>query len=233
MEHTVVESYPQQIHEREIVRRMFPLGGPELVGVDDACQYRLLLRPGSLAPVARREQRDLAAEIAFWAQVAVSKAPWPHRPGTPTFYAGYVGSVRLEVGLERWTDSIGCIGPLARVIQVGFWRTDELEVHRAVRVRKALDDKVSKLLTAAPGSRTVLVVEDRDLAMGSPRAISEALAEVCVGPLPDAVYHLAVKGADPVATRLYESGRWWHEMGGPLISFDSETSATFNRLRQR
>ena len=152
-------------------------------------------------------------------------------PGQPTFVRGQLDELRLELSLERWTDGITLVGPLARVVQVGFWRPLDLEDRRTTRLKTALRKKVPKLLAAAQGARTILVLEDRDMRMSAPAFVSRALAAAAgTAVLPDVIYLMNVTSGNPLLTPIYSSQIWWHEGEHGWLTFSDARSAAFNRL---
>jgi hypothetical protein len=230
VEHTVIESYTSQIAERASLDEMFPMGGPNLLDVPNAGQYRLVVQVDELLGIRRRHRGLVEPKVRAWTEAALPSAPWPHVPGTPTFVRGRIQDPDLELSLERWTDSTRLRGPLAQVVRVGFWRPADLESRRAVRMASALNSKLPKLLSACAGARTILVLEDRDMFMSAPAFVSRAMAADAPESLPDVIYHLNVAAGDPVATPLYAHGSWWHEQGHGLLTFPTSRAARFNGL---
>jgi hypothetical protein len=232
VEHTVIESYPNQISDYKALEKVFPMGGPHLDDVPDAGQFQLILRTDEVSAIPWNRRRAVHDEVTAWTRSALHRAPWPHKPGSPTYVREVVGADRLEVSLARWTDEIGIVGPLSRVVTIGLWRPDDLEDRRNARLGASLHRKVPKLLAAYPGSRTILVLEDRDMSMSAPGFVSRALASAAgTDRLPDAIYHLNVTAGNPLLTALYSQGSWWHEQThGTLLSFSEERATRFNGL---
>jgi hypothetical protein len=120
VEHTIIESYPQQIAETRVLHEMFPLGGPELPEVVEAGHYRLLVRSEDLIWIARTDRRRVGPQVQDWVRSNLPNVPWPHAAAKPTFGRGSIESPSLELSLERWIADVSIIGPLARVVLMGF-----------------------------------------------------------------------------------------------------------------
>jgi hypothetical protein len=230
VEHTIIESYPAQIAERLALQEMFPFGGPVIAELPDAAQYRLLVHVDELLAVPRRDRPLAEPAVAAWVREALPDVPWPHVPGRPTFVRSQFERPRIEASLERWIAGVGFVGPLSHVIPIGFWRPVDLEERRGTRLEVAMRDKVPKLLAAAPGARTILVLEDRDMHMSAPAFVSSALARIQDAGLPDVIYLLNVTAGDPLLTPIYASGQWWHENNHPLLTFALDWAREFNGI---
>jgi hypothetical protein len=78
----------------------------------------------------------------------------------------------FEVTLVRWRQESDHIPKLT----VGWWKPEDLEEHRIVRIGTALAKKLPKLATAADtGQETVLVLESNDIQISNAIDIRLAL----------------------------------------------------------
>lgn len=233
VEHTVIESYPEQTTESKALEALFPMGGPELPEVPDAGHYRLLLRPGSAAMVRWCDREGVATAVRDWVRQNLPRVPWPHVAGSPTFISGRVDRVPFDLDLERWIDSVGFVGPLARVVRASYWRPLDLEERRVERLRRTLLRKVPKLLAACGDEgRSVLVLEDRDMHMSAPAFVSRALKKASDGvALPDVTYLFTQTGGNPLVQRIQEGYTWWHDgYGSGWMTFSDAWSDKLNAL---
>ena len=98
------------------------------------------------------------------------------------------------------------------------------------RLRRALDEKVPKLLEAAGNScRSILVIEDRDAVFSAPAFVSRALERASDGrPLPDVIYLLDTGRGDPHMLAVFDTGVWahagdaWYDWMGFSVARSSE-----------
>lgn len=98
------------------------------------------------------------------------------------------------------------------------------------RLKRALDEKVPKLLEAAGNSRrSILVIEDRDTVFSAPAFVSRALEMARDGRrLPDVIYLLDTGRGDPHMLAVYDAGDWahagdaWYNWTGFSIARSSE-----------
>ena len=232
VEHTTIESYQLQITEQKALQAMFPLGGPEIAELPNAGQFHLLVRVDELRRVPHGERRRVEPAVAAWIRSVLPSVPWPHVPGKPTFVRGQIDHPPLEVSLERWIADVGFAGPLARVVSVGFWRPGDIEERRKARLEETLVRRLPKLLAAADGARTILVLEDRDMHMSAPGLVSRALASLQPVQLPDVIYLLNVTAGDPLLVPIYDSTQWWHDNNHGMLTFSTDAAARFNALHR-
>ncbi len=152
--------------------------------------------------------------VTQWVADKIDEVPPRHRPGIN----GLVWGEHPEVPF-RWAlwqalsfDAAGLIGPNARVVQITFAKPANLEELRMTRLRRALDEKVPKLLEAAGNSRrSILVIEDRDAVFSAPAFVSRALELASDGrPLPDVIYLLDTGRGNPHMLAVYDAGVWAH-----------------------
>ena len=227
-----IESYDSQIDDRMAVSKIFPKFGPEIPDRWEAGYMMLSVAPGEMARVGYRDRKRVADLLTEWVASKIDEVPPPHRPGV----SGLVRGEHPEVPF-RWAlwqalsfDAAGLVGPNARVVQVSFSKPANLEEQRVTRLRRALDEKVPKLLEAAGNScRSILVIEDRDTVFSAPAFVSRALEMASDGrQLPDVIYLLDTGRGNPNMLAVYESGVWahsgeaWYDWKGFSIARSSE-----------
>ena len=232
VEHTRIESYDSQIEDRMAVSKIFPKFGPEISHRWEAGYMMLSVAPGEMARVGYRDRKRVADLLTEWVASKIDEVPPPHRPGLN----GLVWGEHPEVPF-RWAlwqalsfDAAGLIGPNARFVQVSFAKPANLEEMRVARLRRALDEKVPKLLEAAGSScRSILVIEDRDTVFSAPAFVSRALEMASDGrPLPDVIYLLDTGRGNPHMLAVYDAGVWahagdaWYDWKGFSIARSSE-----------
>ena len=235
VEHTRIESYPDQVKDQAAMAKIFPRGGIELPEHPLAGHHTLSVRPGALAAVPFAARSRVEPTLAAWVREHIDDVPWPHQPGTPIFLVGSDPTIPLEWFLWRMLpDSVGLVGPYARVTQISFLRPPTLEAMRIERLARSLDDKVPKLLdAAATGRRSVLVLEERDTALSSPMDVSRALEVAAAGrDLPDVIYLLNTRMGDPLLCVIWEDGQWAHQTDDPFRwrTFEPSRASQLNMM---
>lgn len=180
------------------------------------------------ATVAKRVA-DLLTE---WVAAKIDEVPPPHQPGLNGLVWGEHPDVPFRWALWQALpfDAAGLIGPNARVVQISFAKPADLEELRVARLRRALDEKVPKLLEAAGNScRSILVIENRDTAFSAPAFVSRALEMASNGrPLPDVIYLLDTGRGNAHMLAVYDAGVWahaseaWYDWKGFSIARSSE-----------
>ena len=235
VEHTRIESYDSQIDDRMAASKIFPKFGPEIPDRWEAGYMRLSVAPGEMARVRYRDRKRVAEIHTGWVAGKIDDVPPPHRPGL----SGVVWGEHPEVSF-RWAlwqalsfDAAGLIGPNARVVQISFAKPANLEELRVARLRRALDEKVPKLLEAAGDScRSILVIEDRDTVLSAPAYVSKALEVASEGrQLPDVIYVLDTGRGDPHMLAVFDAGVWahsadaWYDWKGFSVARSSELNA--------
>ena len=227
VEHTTIESRERQIAEATTRSKVFPDGGVSLPDVPQAGQYRIIFEAGVLQNVDFNDRDEFRRATEIWTERYLPHAPWPHRAGEPTYVRGRLDHFDVDTALERVTNA-NLTGLWEQVVQVHEWLPPDLEHLRRTRLTRALDKKVSKLLDCT-GSRTILVLEDRDWSTSAPGLVSRALQEAADGTqLPDAIYHLNVTAGNPLVSLLYSADGWWHENSRTFIPLPQADLTTFN-----
>jgi hypothetical protein len=204
-EHTLVESFPQQLEDDA---RFLGLLGPLEARLRGTLplpgHYVLTVAIGATTlGKAVREAQRIQNALETWGRMKAptlrvgSPATAPHHyldeapPGVP-----------FEVSLHRWPGIDG-------QFFIGRVSPSALEEKRQLRLRRALDEKCPKLQAAGgPGRRAVLVLESQDIALASYGAIAEALrAELArfSGFVPDEIY-LVQTATDPWGVRVLKEG---------------------------
>lgn len=214
VEHTRIESFPEQIEDRLAIHGYFPRDGPQIPGRNDAGKFILSILPGTVRGLTRRQRRLVSSAIATWVTENLDRVPWPHVPPEPTYLLGGHPELPFEWALWRWVpDDIGLAGPYANVVPIRAAQPPDLESLRLRRLEQTLSNKLPKLLAASAGHRrSILVLEDRDPDMSGPLLVSAALhAAVRDRALPDVIYIMYTRGCDPIMGVLYEHGMWAHE----------------------
>lgn len=188
VEHTRVESFPNQIYSQKRLADFINSLERELEGnLSTPGTYRLTLWQTGLDQMTNRQLSALQAELSAWVmRHAASLKPSP--------------SARLE------SESIRNAAPPETPVRVRLYRSnrisarqfgvlfpvvDDLEDLRAERMITALKAKLPKLYEAKQGGRnSILVLESDDLALANQALIGDALIGALeqVGPLPDEVY---------------------------------------------
>jgi hypothetical protein len=208
VEHTRIESYPNEISELKTMESIFPRLGPLIVGRNDAGRYGLWVRPGALNQIGFNDRSRVEQAITEWVtncldDVPYGKVRYGEHPDVPFTWA-------LAHFLP---DDIGLVGPDASVVRIRHFRSDDLEDHRRIRAEKVVATKLAKLAAAREKGRrrSLLVLEDKDQQLSAPLLVSRALeASVGNASLPDAVYTFYQGGGDPLIGLLYEEGTWAH-----------------------
>ena len=215
--------------------KIFPRGRIELPKHPQAGHYMLGVRPGALAAVPFGARSRVEPTLAAWVREHLHDVPWPHRPGTPILLGGSDPTIPFEWALWRvLPDSVGLVGPYARLIQISYLRPLALEAMRTERLTRALDYKLPKLLAAPDGCRrSVLVLEERDTALSSPMDVSRALELAAAGrDLPDVIYLLNTRMGDPLLCVIWEHGQWAHQTDDPFSwrTFEPSPASQLNTM---
>lgn len=184
LEHTLVESYPQQIADNKRVANLLGPLRAELSGqLPTPGHYELCVDVGAVK--GAKNSQAIQSALIKWIK---AKAPFL-RVGSPNLApAHYVREkppgVPFEVTLYRFARRDG-----------EFWialnAPEYLREQRRQRIRKALDDKCPKLCKARGNKRiSILLLESDDIFLANCCDTSEALADELKGrnDAPDEVY---------------------------------------------
>jgi hypothetical protein len=235
VEHTRIETYPDQIGDRMAVSKIFEKHGPELVEREDAGRFSLTVNPGVMSKVPYKQRALVADILTHWVRANIDRVPWPHVSGEQIYISGTHPDIRF--GWSLWQcipNTIRLIGPNARVVQISYARPDNLEELRIARLQTALRAKIPKLLDAAGRTRrSILVIEERDTHLSSPLHVSRALRIGAGGDqLPDAIYMINTTMGNPLACIIYEAGNWSQDGDDPFRwhTFTDTRSSQLNMM---
>jgi len=235
VEHTRIESYPDQVDDRMAASKIFPLHGVELPERPNAGRYTLTVRPAVLATVPYKERARVAQILTDWVRENVDRVPWPHVPGEPIYITGSHPQLTFQWALwQAVPNTIGLVGPYERVIQISYSRPENLEEMRRDRLTATISKKVPKLLKAAgEDGRSILVLEERDTTLSSPLDVSLAMQAAAEdAPMPDVIYMLNTRMGNPLLCTIREHGLWAHETNDPFWwkTFSDARSSELNYM---
>jgi hypothetical protein len=230
IEHTIIEPYPQQLLDNSVLETvMEPVverlrRAPNLA---PGAHFNLCVDAGALARY-RGKHEQLSELIAQWAEDRILKVPEPPL-GQSTAVKASIGKPPIDVSIIRW----GL--PSSSGVRVGYLRAApyRIEDERLPRIRQACKKKLPKLAACARrGLRTVLVLENQDVALTNFIAVSDALTK-CLGQHPaefepNEVYLVDTPGSGPWTVYLLRcDGKRWstfeNEDDQPFPQFDSAT----------
>jgi hypothetical protein len=184
VEHTVVESYPDQVHDNKRTNEVFR-GFADRFGhsLESPGTYTLTVvtQGGRLFPKSNRSGH--LDQLESW--IRAQHLPTPEiPPRTANHVRGMPPEVPVPVVLYR----MQCLLDDDGALKVVFTRPEDLEVQRASRIAKALADKAPKLAAARQhGGVTLLALESRDYIMANPWSIARSIHRMAQGrsDLPD------------------------------------------------
>lgn len=237
VEHTRIESYENQARDRAVAEKIFPHRfGPEIPDRWEAGYFRLSVEPGQIAKIPFKDRPRIAEVLTAWVAENLDRALQPPVPGAAVRVRGEHVEVPFRWVLwQAFPFELGdFIGPLARVVQISFTNSADLQGQRINRIGLALDRKLPKLLAAAGAHRrSILVLEERDSHLSSPADVSLALQAAAIGrQLPSVVYLVDTSRGDPRLLRLHEDGEWAHDGENRFTThpFPVERASRFNIL---
>ena len=179
-EHTVVEAFPGQLEADAHFKKFI---GPIEGALDHqmpSIGYFILLFP--INPTGGMSPTEISAEqknIISWAKVAGHelgeevKALGPHRPRRWRSIPPTKVMPGSDVTLSFQPDVLGVMGSRVMAVRKAPPNYDKLRVDR---IRKSLNDKLPKLaLWKKEHARTVLVLENRDMALTNHWEVSNCL----------------------------------------------------------
>jgi hypothetical protein len=208
LEHTQLESFPEQIRAAVRLRNLFPTF--ELsANVPDDSRFCVVVAPEAVDGITNAAKAR-AGIITWIERTAPTLEIGSPRTAPRHTAAGAPPDVPLPVTLQRWPKNAQP-GEPGRV-RVLWAKPQDLEERRMQRARIALDRKLEKLSAArAPGTTTVLVLENTDMALANVGLIADALREVARTTdsiLPDDIV-LIDTVTTPMAWILFEGGTWY------------------------
>jgi hypothetical protein len=190
IEHTRIESFPQQIADGKSFEDL--LGPIELGFAGHAPgRFSLTVRVGATTQVRQNERHTVRMNLITW--IVAKIVEWDKSAvdvDEPVRVSETPPGVPFEVSLARWHRS-------GNQLLISRFVPDDLEEQRAARVSVALRRKTAKLAAErARGRTSVLALESNDIALGSAAVIKAALDQAltaCADP-PDYIYLIETNG---------------------------------------
>lgn len=171
LEHTKIESYPEQIADNHRIRQLLEPIKTELEGqLPVPGHYELTIAIGAVK--GAKQVKFIQKNIIDWIK---EKAPLL-KVGSPDVAPDHYIKERLtgvpfETTLYRWPGRDG-------KLFYSRFAPEDLEEMRKQRISKALKEKCPKLIKARESNRiSVLLLESDDICLANPLLISKALAK--------------------------------------------------------
>lgn len=176
IEHTLIEAFPNQIQDGyQFSRLVAPLESAFSKGLPTPGAYHLIVPPGALKGVKRHELPELQNAISEWIGRSIPKLGAPPNHIIADRPSGMRSDIQLARLKAPWRE-----GRLSVVRE----KPVDLENKRVERIQGALSDKLPKLRRwESSSTRSMLVLEDCDIALSNDYLIGKAFLE-------------AIKGAD-------------------------------------
>lgn len=210
MEHTLIEPF-RDAHQSGIAFS-------KVVNPDFEASLREVLRPGFIYYIwidtfafngkRGKELQELRAQLLAWARCAFAQMPhpgdeWPR----VTNATGEVPDSPVRVVLQCCKARQHAGGNLL----AGRLAPPDLEALRATRLAKAIRDKAPKLhATRLPDTRTVLVVENNDVALTNAGLVGQAFDDLAIHAthMPDDIYMVDTYSGDSFfVTQIRRDGK--------------------------
>ncbi|MBW8041574.1 MAG: hypothetical protein FVQ85_16480 [Planctomycetes bacterium] len=183
LEHTRIESYPEQIADNYMVKNLLkPLVGKLTGKLPTPGHYRLSIDVGAVKG-AKDTERVQKALIA-WVQEKAPLLELPvHKPSDKHYIREKPCGVPFEVALHRLERRDG-------KFTIELVAPAELETKRRRRIKIALEKKCPKLSKAKGETRiSVLLLELDDICLGDPIQTAKAVTEeLSQNDVPDEIY---------------------------------------------
>ncbi len=214
LEHTVVESHEGQMHEgRQIVKLLIPLKDSLSGQLPDDRTYTLMVGKGAVAD-RDLDPDDVQSAVGKWVAEAAPRLP-AGGPGVAPSHCADAGppDLPVPVRLYAWPPDRAAGGGHLTVSR-GVAESDEEQARaRAERFSRALDAKLPKLLEQR-SARTILVLEDRDIAASNLWLAREAARTAADGrELPDTIVVVeSFNGCVDYATVICDQGEWLDDL---------------------
>ena len=207
LEHTKIESYAGLLTDFEQMEAILIALEAELAGRLPA-DRRFELAAG-MGAVADRSLDPEAVRCALVPWI-IENAPClaAGSPSTAPHHqiAGGPEALPVEVTLSAWPPSPE--GGTLTVLRTTLGDADRMMALRVDRLRKALSTKLPKLIEHAP-ARTVLVLEDQDMATSNISLVWTALLQASNAAMPcDTVVVVETWLDPPTGTIVYDNGVW-------------------------
>lgn len=176
LEHTTIDPYPdRRLDDQQFLQALSPL--ETLIGSSElppARHYHLLVDVLAFRRLSQKQRLAVSDALAQWIKASASKLRPPEGVRADVLRA-YPPDVPVSVMLQCWRQpesssslTVGRLAPEDR----------ELELMRRNRVRALLDKKGPKLqVEHDAGARTILIVEDDDIALSNKSLIEAAIRE--------------------------------------------------------
>jgi len=172
LEHTLIESYPEQIADRKRVAKLLSPLRTELAGqLPTTGHYQLSIDVGAVkgAKNTGAIQKRLVAWIK--SKAPLLQLPTPYKPFDKHYVSEKPHGVPFEVTLYRFPRRDG-------EFWIGLNAPDDLQEKRRQRIRKALEEKCPKLYRARVDTRnSILLLECADIFLGNDLEIAEVVTE--------------------------------------------------------
>lgn len=173
IEHTVVESFENQLQDDVRVGQFAQVVSSDVRHDLPDGHFQLVIPVAALDGVKGDALDDLSADVG--ASIRDLAANMAAEGRTKAFVTRMLSGnevvtafqLQYRPPIEEWT----------RGFDVARWKPEGTEELRLNRVQRALNDKLPKLRSMVPTSadRTVLVLEDRDIALAHPWLIQDAI----------------------------------------------------------
>jgi hypothetical protein len=213
LEHTLIEPFPDNQRDNITFERIF----------DDTfeSEVRDQLKPHLAYTIAvdvyafegksRKELGNIRQNLLSWLRTSIPELPEPEEfPQTSIFARPPKTPVRVRLACHR-SQRLG-----GRLIAERF-APPALARLREQRLRKALNDKSPKLYAAKqPGTHTVLVLENNDIALTNESVVSETIRQLSreIAYMPDDIFLVGTYTAGYFyVTQVREDGRPCLQMG--------------------
>lgn len=203
IEHTLVETFENQLQDNARLSEFFD---PLRMSVEDFLpegHYQVVVPVGVVDGLRGPDLDELRQDV----EAAIrSQAHEMYEKGTESaFVRRPIDPASGVAGLELHYRPPFELG--ARSFEVARWRPDESEQLRSARVQRALYDKLPKLhSTISEGvDRTVLILEDRDIALSNPWLVQDAVdPSVLEDEMADWTVVIAAGSQPRLATVIFE-----------------------------
>jgi hypothetical protein len=211
-EHTIVEAFPGQMETDAHFKRFIEPIEAALDYQMPNIGYFILLFP--INPTAGMRPSEIGAQqnkVISWARVAAHelaeevKALEPHSPRRWRSKAPTKTMSGSDVTLSVQPDVLGKMASRLMAMRKAPPNYDRLRVDR---IRKSLDDKLPKLAQWKKRARTVLVLENRDMALTNHWEIANCLEETLKnrGDVPDQIWLVDAVHSNWITICLREGG---------------------------
>ena len=198
VEHTLIEPFPENQHDDILFGRVFD---PEFeAAIADLLKpglaYTITVNVYAFNDFKGKQFAAVRTALLAWTRAAVPRLPEPPRGRGSTEVRIHADQPEAPVRVTLACHHSTALG--GRLFS-GRFAPQYLENLRHSRLLKALQDKGPKLDAARAGNtRTVLIVENHDIAITNEGLVSEAFAQLCarVQHPPTDIYLVDTRGGD-------------------------------------